>query len=103
MESQGNKNVLEAFTYNFAVAKERFEEYIGKSELKYPFTVVLLTCHPYEFLDIQVPHPREVLIMGEEKIITLNRIIPMFKEMGANFLNPLEIARKFIASYVQSN
>lgn len=103
MGSHGNKNALEAFTYNFAAAKDRLKEYIEKSELNNPFTVVLLTCHPYEFLDIRTPHPREFLIMGKEKITTLNRLIPMFKEMGANFLNPLEIARKFIASNVQSN
>ncbi len=95
MDPHGNKNVLECFAYDLNAAKDKLEKYIEESEKTKPFTVVLLTCHPYEFTDTKIPHPREVLIVGKEKTQALDNVISTLKGLGAEFVNPLDIADNF--------
>ena len=97
------KNLLEAFAYNPELAEKRLRAYVKSSLESYPFCMVLITCHPYEFLDVKIPHPREVLIVGDEKVNALNRLIRLFQEMKVEFLNPLQVVQKIKESGVQSN
>jgi peptidoglycan/xylan/chitin deacetylase (PgdA/CDA1 family) len=97
------KNLLEAFAYNPELAEERLNTYVKSSLENYPFCMVLITCHPYEFLDVKIPHPREVLIVGDEKVNALNRLIRLFQEMEVEFLNPLQIVQKIKENGVQGN
>ena len=94
-ESNGYKNVLEAFTYDYNYSIKKLDEYIRESEQKNPFTVILLTCHPYEFLEVEIPHPRDVFIVGYEKKRTLDRLVRMLREYGAEFTTPLHLSERF--------
>ena len=92
------KNLLEAFTYDRDSAKDCLKTYIEESAVAYPFCMVLITCHPYEFLDVAIPHPREILIVGQEKETALGELLDWLAALGANFTNPLKVAE-----YIKTN
>jgi len=89
------KNVLEAFAYNPDMAKGRLDKYVDSSLKGCPFCMVLITCHPYEFLNVNIPHPRNVLIVGPEKVRALKEIMNYFRKLDASFVTPLEIREIF--------
>jgi len=74
------KNVLEAFTYDYGCSAEILRQ-----------RILLITCHPYEFTNIQIPHPREVLIVGDEKKESLTKLLSLLKENDYEFTNPLSL------------
>jgi peptidoglycan/xylan/chitin deacetylase (PgdA/CDA1 family) len=74
------KNVLEAFTYDRRHASAILEQ-----------EIILITCHPYEFTDIKIPHPPEVLIVGEKKKQALSELLLLLKRNGYDFVDPLQL------------
>jgi len=80
------KNILEAFTYDQNYASQLLEQ-----------SVLFLTCHPWEFTDINVPHPRKTLIVGSEKIIALDALISLLKGNGYLFVDPLQLRKEVLS------
>jgi len=99
MGTDAPKNILEAFAYNPELAEERLRAYVKSSLENYPFCIVLITCHPYEFLHVKVPHPEEILIVGDRKIKALEKALRYLLDCGAVFKNPLDIASLYKKSY----
>ena len=89
------KNLLEAFAYNPELAEERLNTYVKSSLENYPFCMVLITCHPYEFVDVKIPHPRDVLIVGQDKVDALKRLIEILRHLKAQFVTPLDVLTTF--------
>lgn len=85
------KNVLEAFTFDRRAACQALDRYIDDALIRYPFCMILLTCHPYEFLTVDIPHPREVLIVGPEKAVALEALLDWLAQRGARFVDPLQV------------
>ena len=85
------KNLLEAFAYDSKTAEKQLTAYVKSSMEKYPFCMALITCHPYEFLDVKIPHSRDVLIVGQEKIDALKDLLSYFRQSGASFVSPIEV------------
>ena len=85
------KNLLEAFTYDSQTAEKQLSAYIKYSMENWPFCMVLITCHPYEFLDVKPPHPRDVLIVGQEKVEALKNLLIYFRRSSASFVTPIEV------------
>ena len=94
------KNILESFTYKPEDSVDKLTQYIKDSRLKHPFSVVLITCHPWDFLDVKIPHRPEELIVGEKKIEALERLILFLKDNQAEFVNPLDIRQQYLENTV---
>lgn len=90
-----SKNLLEAFTFDPFRAEEKLGAYIETSLMNFPFCAILITCHPYEFLDMRTPHPREALIVGQEKQDGLNRLIQVLAKKNVRFVTIMEMAEAF--------
>lgn len=75
----GMKNVLEAVTFD----PNNIDKVLEHDTL-------LITCHPWEFTDIKIPHPRQVLIVGDEKINALDMLLSTLKSNGYTFTDPLK-------------
>lgn len=76
----GYKNVLQGLTLDYAKITEVLRQ-----------EVILLTCHPYEFIEIKVPHPEHVLIVGKKKEETLRRLIQDLLSEGYAFVDALQL------------
>ena len=85
------KNVLEAFAYDSETAERQLNAYVKSSLENRQFCMALITCHPYEFLDVKIPHPRDVLIVGQEKVEALKNLLIYFRQSGASFVTPIEV------------
>lgn len=82
-KENGYKNVLEALTFSYSHIKDILTR-----------DIVFITCHPYEFIDIKIPHPEHVLIVGERKIKTLRKLINDLQINGYTFLDPIKLIEK---------
>lgn len=82
-EKYGYKNVLQALTYDYS----KIPEVLGSN-------IIYLTCHPYEFIEINIPHPEHVLIVGEAKVKTLRKLINDLLNRGYEFVDPLQLLEK---------
>jgi peptidoglycan/xylan/chitin deacetylase (PgdA/CDA1 family) len=76
----GYKNVLQGLTLEYGRVAEVLES-----------EIVYITCHPYEFLDLEIPHPEQVLIVGDRKMETLKRLLQDLLDADYVFVNPLQL------------
>jgi len=74
------KNVLEAFTFD----KKNLQAILQQD-------IIMITCHPYEYTNITIPHPQEVLIVGEKKKKALEDLIVLLKNNNYEFIDILQL------------
>ncbi|MFH1244947.1 MAG: polysaccharide deacetylase family protein, partial [Candidatus Omnitrophota bacterium] len=79
----GYKNVLQGLTLDY----DKITEVLRQE-------IVLITCHPYEFIEIKVPHPAHVLIVGKKKIETLKKLIRDLLNAGYAFVDALQLLER---------
>jgi len=84
-DGYGYKNVLEGLTFDY-----------GKISDILTRDIIYITCHPYEFIDIDIPHPRDVLIVGDEKVRILKRLIKDLIGKDFEFVDPLMLVKQTI-------
>ncbi|MFC1590158.1 polysaccharide deacetylase family protein [Candidatus Omnitrophota bacterium] len=82
-EGLGYKNVLQALTYDYKKISDVMRQ-----------ETIVITCHPYEFIDIKIPHPAHVQIVGDRKTGTLERLIQDLLKDGYEFTDPLQLLEK---------
>jgi peptidoglycan/xylan/chitin deacetylase (PgdA/CDA1 family) len=79
----GYKNVLQALSWDWDLVGRIWDR-----------EVLSLTCHPYEFVDMEVPHPDHVLVVGERKRQTLDRLLGELAGRGFSFTDPLDLVSR---------
>lgn len=82
-ENIGFKNVLQGLTYEYS----KISDIIGNE-------IIYITSHPWEFVNVKIPHPDHVLIVGDRKIKTMERLIPDLLGAGYEFVDPLGLLEK---------
>lgn len=80
---KGYKNILQGLSYDYS----KISEIMGNE-------IIFITCHPYEFINIKIPHPEHVLIVGEAKVRTLERLIQDLLHEGYEFVDPSQLLEK---------
>lgn len=84
LEKYGYRNILQGLTFDYS----KIAEVISKE-------LLFITCHPYEFVDIRVPHPRDVLIVGKEKGRVLEKLLQDLLKDGYAFMDPLRLIEQY--------